>query len=307
MASPPTPVLEPSRPVFLVGPTGTGKSALGLRWAQAARRKGADCAILCLDSMQIYRGADVGTGKPTAEERTAFPHGGLDLADIGEDFDVARYCEYARSFLEQHANRPVLVIGGTGLYFRALTQGLSKIPPVPPELRAELTALSPDERLARLRAADPGICEQLDTANPRRVQRALEVLLATGTSLLEWQRKGNGPPVVGPHEAFLLHRERDDLRRRIAKRVSAMFEAGWIEETARLVEAHGLEIIARFPAIGYGAIAHALAEVGLDPSALPPPTRARLIEKVTQLTHQYARRQLTWFRREPTLHVLELA
>jgi len=112
----------------LLGATGVGKSAVAL---ELARRLGA--AILSLDALQVYRGADIGVGKPSAAERAEIPHGGLDLAEFGETFDVARYVEEARAFLTEQAatGRPVLIVGGTGLYFRALTQGLCDAPPTP--------------------------------------------------------------------------------------------------------------------------------------------------------------------------------
>ena len=117
-----------SPPLFLLGATAVGKSAVAL---ELARARGA--AILALDAMQVYRGANIGVGKPTAAERAEIPHGGLDLAEFGETFDVARYVEHAAAFLaEQHAaGRPVMVVGGTGLYFRALTRGLCDAPPTP--------------------------------------------------------------------------------------------------------------------------------------------------------------------------------
>ncbi len=295
------PPFDPSLPLFLAGATASGKSSLAMAWARAAKEQGHSPVILSMDSMQIYRGADIGTGKATPEEQAEFPHGGLDLVKVGESYDVAQYLTYAADFLAQHLGKLVFIVGGTGLYFRALTQGLCEAPATPPELREELYALCDDERLARLRAEDPAICDRIDLQNPRRVQRALEVILATGTSLLEWQRQPHTPPVVPQFRAYCLQRERAELRDRISTRVAAMFAAGWMEETASLIQAHGAEALLNFSAIGYRNIAASLAEVDGDPSALTEPERAALLEKVTQLTHQYARRQLTWFRREPTL------
>jgi len=304
MPVPPLPLLKPGVPVFLLGPTAIGKSALAMEWAHQIRER--KPVILCMDSMQIYRRADIGTGKPTREERAAYPHGGLDLVDVGEPYDVVRYIGHAGDFLKAHADRPVLIVGGTGLYFRSLTQGLCDIPPTPPELREELNAVPAEARLARLRELDPAICGQLDLGNPRRVQRALEVILNTGTSLLDWQRKGNLRPVVSDFRAYFLQRDREALHARIANRVAAMFEAGWMEETAGLIDRHGQEALENFAAIGYGGIARALGGVGNQPGRIPPEERAQLVEKVTQMTRQYARRQLTWFRGEPKLTGLEL-
>lgn len=296
------PDFNSGHPLFLLGATASGKSDLALEWARAAQKAGHEPVILSMDSMQIYRGADIGTGKTTPEEQAEFPHGGLDLVNVGEDYDVAQYCTYAANFLAQHQSKLVFIVGGTGLYFRALTQGLCEAPATPPELREELNAISDEDRLARLRAEDPAICEHLDLQNPRRVQRALEVILATGTSLLDWQRQPHTPPVVPQFRAFVLQREREQLRERISQRVANMFAAGWIEETAALIQAHGAQALLKFSALGYRNNATALTEVGGDPNAFSTAQRAALIEKVTQLTHQYARRQLTWFRREPTLN-----
>src|ERR1700683_670200 len=113
-------------PIFLVGATGTGKSAAAMEVARDSARAGIRAAVLCMDAMQVYRGADIGTSKPTAAERAEVPHGGLDLVEFGGSFDVAQYLKHAAAFLreQREAGRRVIVVGGTGLYFRALTRGL---------------------------------------------------------------------------------------------------------------------------------------------------------------------------------------
>lgn len=224
-----------TRIVFLVGPTAVGKSAL----AQALAEEDGG-AILSLDAMQVYQGLDIGTGKPTAAERARVPHGGLDLAPWWERFDTARYLAAAAAFLKQEAGRPLYVVGGTGLYFRALTQGLSPAPAAPPALRQELAALPPQTLRERLRRLDPDQPEGFDWNNPRRVQRALEVIEATGRSLRAWQAE-QAPPLLPPgsYRAFFLQRERDDLRALIAARVEAMLAAGWAGEVETLLKERG--------------------------------------------------------------------
>jgi tRNA dimethylallyltransferase len=263
--------------IFLVGATAAGKSELGLALAEKIGG-----VLLCLDSMQVYRGLDVGTGKPTAEERRKISHGGLDLAEITERFDTARYLEAARIFLAQAEaeGKPVVAVGGTGLYFRE-----------------ELAALDLAQLQARLRAVDPGMVPQLDFQNPRRISRAIEVKESTGVSLAEFQ-ENTAPPLVKNFRAYELRRERDDLHDRIERRVRSMLASGWKEETGRLLEKYGAEVLRNCPAIGYPEIAAALRAGG---------DWEKVAEAITVQTRQYAKRQLTWWKRESTLTPLNVA
>jgi hypothetical protein len=164
-------------PIFLLGATGAGKSVVAL---EMARARGA--AILSLDAMQVYRGADIGVSKPGAAEQKEIPHGGIDLVDFGATFDVARYVEHATAFLAEQARarRPVIIVGGTGLYYRALTQGLCDAPPTPPALRDELNALPLAALRARLERVDKPMLEKLEVTNPRRLIRAFAGGVAGG-------------------------------------------------------------------------------------------------------------------------------
>ena len=281
-------------PIFLLGATGVGKSAVAMGWA---RRVGG--AILALDAMQVYRGADIGTGKPTAAERAEIPHGGLDLVEFGADFDVARYVEHAIAFLreQREAGRPVLIVGGTGLYFRALTRGLCEAPRGSEKLRAELRGLSTAELRARLGKVDPGMLSKLDGGNPRRLARAIEVMESTGRSLRGWQEETTAP-AVAKHTAFWLQRDKKEMHARIETRIGQMFAAGWVEEVRGLVARHGAEAVCDFPAIGYKEIEEALA------SGVSPETARG---DILVATRQYAKRQLTWFAREPTLQKVMLS
>jgi tRNA dimethylallyltransferase len=277
---------------FLLGATAVGKSAVAL---ELARRSGA--AILALDAMQVYRGADIGTGKPSAAERAEVPHGGLDLVEFGGAFAVAHYLAHAAEFLREHAARGVIIVGGTGLYFRALTQGLCEAPQGSDELRAELRGLSLEELRARLERVDAPMLAQVDAANPRRLARAIEVMETTGRSLRAWQEE-TPAPLVTNFRAFWLQREKEELHARIEERVEAMLAAGWVEEVRGLVSRHGEEAVRAFPAIGYRELAEVVAG------------RAKLEEARSNIlvaTRQYAKRQLTWFAREPNLQPVMLA
>ena len=294
-------------PIFLVGATGAGKSAAAMEVARDSARVGVRTSVLCMDAMQVYRGADIGTGKPTAAERGEVPHGGLDLVDFvpaagSKSFDVAHYLKHAASFLrEQHeAGRRVLIVGGTGLYFRALTRGLCEAPHGPDELRAELGALSVTELHKRLEKIDPAMLERVDEKNPRRLARAIEVKEATGRSLREWQEE-TPEPLVKDFTAIWIQREKAELEARIEARVEAMFSAGWVEEVRGLMERYGVESVRSFPGIGYREIAENLmtrADGDYPPSSLKRDIRVA--------TRQYAKRQLTWFAREPNLQTVML-
>jgi tRNA dimethylallyltransferase len=282
--------------VFILGTTAVGKSAVAL---EMARARGA--AILALDAMQVYREADIGVSKPGVAERAEFPHGGLDLADFGEAFDVARYVEAATVFLAEQAaaGRPVIIVGGTGFYFRALTQGLCDAPPMSPALREELGALPTRELRARLERVDAPMLERLDGENPRRLMRAIAVMEMTGRSLAAWQAETPAPPVQ-EFRAFWLQRPKWELDRRIAARVDAMFDAGWVDEVRGLIDRHGAEKVMAFPGIGYREIAAALAN---EPKGDGLGAKRAIITA----TRQYAKRQLTWFRREPRLEPVTLS
>jgi len=292
-------------PIFLVGATATGKSALAM---ELARRTGA--AILAMDAMQVYRGADIGTSKATKAERAEVPHGGLDLVDFApaegskERFDVAQYLRHATEFLveQRAAGRRVIIAGGTGLYFRALTRGLCEAPQGPEDLRAELNGLSVEELRERLGKVDPGMVERIDAANPRRLARAIEVMEATGKSLRAWQEE-TPEPLVREFAAYWVGREKGELEQRIEKRVEEMFAQGWVEEVRGLMERYGVETVKGFPGIGYREIGEALVE---STGRLAPDTLKRVKGDILVATRQYAKRQLTWFAREPKLQKVML-
>jgi tRNA dimethylallyltransferase len=274
-------------------------------------------AILAMDAMQVYRGADIGTSKPSAAERAEVPHGGLDLVEFGLGFDAAQYLKNAEAFLREQraAGRRVIIVGGTGLYFRALTRGLCEAPQSPKELRAELNGLATEDLRERLRRVDPGMLERIDGENPRRLVRAIEVKEATGRSLREWQ-EATPEPLVPEFTAYWIQRSKEELAQRLVARVEAMFAQGWVEEVRELVARYGAEAVRGFGGIGYREIGEWLnGSYGMDMSDGKPggtvarrstaTTEAATMEKVKSdilvATRQYAKRQLTWFRREPNL------
>jgi tRNA dimethylallyltransferase len=307
--------------LFLLGPTAVGKSALAM---ELAERFGA--AILSMDAMQLYRGADIGTGKATAQERTQVPHGGLDLAEPGISLSVADYMRHAADFIAlcRSQGKPVIAAGGTGLYYRALTRGLCEAPATPDELRRELDALPLEALLARLQRVDPAMATPcigaergdsqaahgIDLQNPRRISRAIAVMESTGISLAEWQRR-TPPPIVpaGTYATCLLVRDLPDLRARIARRVPDMVAAGWVNEVRGLIARHGAVALQRFQAIGYPEIAAWCAEntLGSYPSSPLHLLPSELVDKIVMDTQHYAKRQLTWFKKELIVRQVNLS
>ena len=281
------------RIVCLVGPTASGKSALAM---DVAQRLGAE--IVSADSRQLYRGLDVGTAKPTAAERARVPHHCLDLVDADATFDVARFSEAASAAIADVCarGRPVLVVGGTGLYVRVLLRGLCPAPPRAPALRAALV-----ERMAArgrpamhraLVAIDPAAARRISPQDGVRVVRALEVGLATGVPLSRWQARHGF--AEAPYDALVigLARPTPELDRRIAARAEAMVAGGFLDEV-RGLRARGIDSDApALHAVGYREML-ACAEGRLDDAAA--------LAATVRATRRFAKRQRTWCRREPEI------
>jgi tRNA dimethylallyltransferase len=290
-------------PIFLAGPTAVGKSALALALADKIGGE-----IISVDSMQVYRGLDIGTAKPTHAERARVPHHLMDVAELTEAFDAAKFVALAQEAVTEIQSRGGVPIfcGGTGLYFKAFLEGLGEAPPSDERLRAELEAAPLAELLRELELCDPVTFAKIDRQNPRRVIRALEVIRLTGKPFFaqraRWGEAPDEPSPKGsrgrsPHQFFCLSRPTADLHARINLRVDQMFAAGLVEETRRLLP-HGLEQNkTAMQAIGYRQVVEHLR----GERSLP-----ETIELVKIKTRQYAKRQLTWFRKHAQAHWIEL-
>jgi tRNA dimethylallyltransferase len=286
MSSAPSDPGPHGRALYLVGPTATGKSAVGVALAE---RLGAE--IIALDSMTLYRGMDIGTAKPTAAERRGVPHHLIDVLDPWEHASVAEYRKWAIAAAAgiEARGRPVLFVGGTALYLKALLRGLFEGPGADAGLRAALESEAETlgdaalhDRLARL---DPITAARLHPNDRRRVIRALEVAMLTGQPLSIWQAE-HAEAAAGAR-VVALARPRAVLHERINQRVDEMFAQGFVEEVRRL--ASGPRPIHRVPAQGVGyreVLEHLAGRLGL------PET----IERTQARTRQFAKRQETWFR-----------
>ena len=279
-----------SRVVLLVGATATGKSAVALA---AARAAGAE--IVGADAFQLYRGFDLGTAKPGAEERAAVPHHLIDEFDPTEECTAGEYARRARAVLDEIASRgrAALVVGGSGFYVRALCSGLAPMPRVPRALREELKARAAREGLEPLRAElarlDPRAAERIAPRDAQRLVRALEVALSTGRSLSSWHDDPEQPRPLALAARFGLTLPRAALYDRIAARVEEMVARGWPHEVEGLLASGLARDAPAFRAIGYSEWArHFDGDAG----------REETIRAIVGATRRYAKRQETWFRRE---------
>jgi len=275
--------------LVVCGPTASGKTALGVALAQTLHGE-----VVSADSMQIYRGMDVGTAKPTAEEMAGVPHHMLDVADPWEDYSVARYVAEATSCVEDIRKRgklPILV-GGTGLYIDHLIVG-QEFAPLSGKWRAVLQQRAEAEGIeplyAELARKDPQKARSLHPNDQKRVIRALEVLYETGKTLTELEEAQKRPPKYTALRLGLDYESRFDLWERINKRVDKMAEMGLVEEVQQLLDQNIPLAATAMQAIGYKELAAALT-AGSDVS--------QALQLVQLRTRQYAKRQLTWFRRK---------
>jgi tRNA dimethylallyltransferase len=280
-----------SRAILIAGPTASGKSALALALAEELGG-----TIINADAMQVYRDLRIITARPTPEEEVRVPHRLYGHVDAAENYSVGRWCADVRAALAEveRARRPPIIVGGTGLYFKALTQGLATIPPTPPEVRAavraRLAAAGPQALYAELVQHDPEMAARLKPGERTRIARALEVLQATGRSLAEWQRQGV-QPILDPTRAakIFLAPDRSALHKRIEERFDAMLAAGALEEV-RALDTRGLDPL--LPAMKAHGVPwlrrHLRGEI----------TLAQAAEGAKKDTKRYTKRQLTWFRHQ---------
>jgi tRNA dimethylallyltransferase len=274
--------------VVIAGATATGKSSLSVELAQAI-----DAEIINADSMQVYRGMDIGTAKISFEERQGIPHHMLDVLDVNQDSTVAWYQSGAREVIDEIHSRgkSVVMVGGTGLYIKAVIDELNfpdTDPMVRHTLNKEAEEIGIDAMFARLEKLDPAAAIAIDRANLRRIIRALEVIEITGkpfTANLPREESIRYPDA----RQFGLVMDRELLSTRIDERVNTMFEEGFVEEVQKLMPAGLLEGRTAQRALGYSQIvSHLQGEVSLDAA----------IEETKRATRQYARRQETWFSRD---------
>jgi tRNA dimethylallyltransferase len=283
------------RPIFLAGPTAAGKSAIAL---DLAARLGGE--IISVDSMQVYRGMDIGTAKPTAEERQRVRHHLIDVMELDQSFDAAQFVRLAGAAVKdiQSRGRTPIFCGGTGLYFRAYLEGLGDAPAADPKIRAQLEAAPLQELLDELARRDPALFQSIDRQNPRRVIRALEVIRLTGRPFSE-QREKWGKARKKPEGRLLgVSRQAGDLVERIHRRVDEMFRKGLVAETEAVLQRGLRGNPTALQALGYRQVVeHLRGERGL----------AETVELVKIRTRQFARRQLTWFRRQMHLEWITLS
>jgi tRNA dimethylallyltransferase len=282
------------RIVVIAGATATGKTGLGEDLADMLGG-----AVVCADARQVFRELDAGTGKPTRAERAARPHHLFDALALGERASAGRWAKLAREACEELFARGVtpVLVGGSGLYLRALMQGLNAEPPHDPELRANLlermAAEGPEAMHARLAEVDPVTAGRLGSRDRQRIARALEVFEASGRSLSDWHAGTPRDALVADWRVLELTCEPARLDRRIAERTRAMFDGGLVEEAEELASSGRGEALSALRAIGYdeamdlvaGRCDRATAEAGTN-----------------RRTRQLAKRQRTWFR-----HQLEAA
>jgi tRNA dimethylallyltransferase len=277
--------------ILIAGPTASGKSALAL---EIARKIGG--VIINADSMQVYRDLRIITARPTVEEEAQAPHQLYGHVDAAENYSVGRWTRDASAALAEarEAGQVPILVGGTGLYFKALTQGLAAVPPIPAEVRAAVRGRLESDGVAPLYAEllqrDPVTAHRLMPGDRSRITRALEVVLATGRSLSDWHREGMPAAVDASRAArFVLDIDREELGRRIDARFDAMLAHGAPEEVEKLA-ARGLS--PSLPAMkAHGVpwlIRHLRGEIGLEEAA----------DGGKRDTRRYTKRQVTWFRNQ---------
>lgn len=273
--------------IFLTGATASGKSALGI---DLAIRLNAE--IVSMDSMAIYRKMDVGTAKPTLEERRRVPHRMIDVVDPTEEYSLMDYLRDSAEVVDDIESRGkvALFVGGTPLYLKAILFGVFSGPGADKALRDELLEKverdGPEALWNELRVVDPETAQRLHPNDVKRVVRALEVFKLTGVPISRRQREFQSPPRVDARRAFILTRERETLYERVNQRVDEMIKNGFVDEVKRLVDARELGATAS-QAVGYRELAAFLrGEVEL----------ADAVETIKQYTRNFAKRQETWFR-----------
>ena len=280
----------PLKAILIAGPTASGKSGAGLELA--ARFGG---TIINADSMQVYRELRLLTARPSEADEARVPHRLYGTMSAAQAYSVGRWLgDVARAMAEaQREGRLPILVGGTGLYFKALTEGLAPVPDIPAEIRSHWRErsdeLGRDALHAELAARDPNMAARLGPADPQRIVRALEVIDATGVSLAEWQG-GNAAPLLAPDDALrlVIAPERQPLYAAIDARFNRMIEQGALDEVRALLD---LELDPGLPAMR----AHGVRELAAYLSGAL--TREEAVAKAKTESRRYAKRQMTWLRR----------
>ena len=284
--------------ICIAGPTASGKTALAVELAKELNGEVVSC-----DSMQVYKRMDIGTAKPTVDEMQGIPHHMIDVAEPDEDFSVSRYCCLAAPIVDNIVARgkTAIIAGGTGLYMDSLIRGNAFAPFPSTGVRERLETQADSEgmefMLNWLRSIDPEAAARLHLSDRKRIIRALEVYLETGQTITEHNRKTQQiPPKYTPLWLGLDFADRAELYRRIDRRVDMMLEMGLISEIQNLLASGIPPRCTAMQAIGYKEFVNALN--GEE-------TIAQAAEEVKKSSRHYAKRQLTWFRRNPKLHWLK--
>ena len=279
--------------ICIAGPTASGKTALSIALAKIL-----DAEIVSCDSMQVYKGMDIGTAKPTPEEREGIPHHMFDVVAPDEDFSVSRYCAEAAPIVDDILARgkTAIIVGGTGLYMDSLIKG-NDFAPFPSTGMREMLEQQPIEEVyARLQSIDPEAAAKLHLSDKKRIIRAMEVFLETGETITAHNRRTQAiPPKYNPVWFALEDENRQDLYDRIDRRVEIMLQQGLIREIEGLLADGIPSKCTAMQAIGYKEFLAAL-----DGKI----TMAEAAAQVQQSSRHYAKRQLTWFRRNPAIHWL---
>ncbi|NWF37053.1 tRNA (adenosine(37)-N6)-dimethylallyltransferase MiaA [Mariprofundus sp. KV] len=275
------------RAVALMGATATGKSALAVEIAAATQS-----SIICCDSMQLYRGLDIGTAKPSAEERAEINHFLVDCCELPDLYSAARWAEEVRLVIagENAAGRVPLIVGGTGLYLKALLEGFADIPDEKPEVRKKFEMMhwveGTEGLYSYLQQHDAVMAERLKAGDSQRIMRALCVLESTGRSLAAWQAEAISEVVAIDCPVFVLDVPREVLRERIASRFQRMIESGWLDEVRWLATLKLADTHPAMRAVGYRQLLdHLKGELTLE----------KAISDAITATRRYAKRQVTWF------------
>lgn len=281
------------RVIVLAGPTGCGKTDFSIKLAKMIGGE-----IISADSMQVYRGMDIGTAKPTFLERQEIPHHLIDICNITDSFNVVDFCFLARQACQEiisRGNAPI-VVGGSGFYLHSLLYGPPSGPPSVPELRKtledEMEAHGPEFMFEKLRQLDPVYCGTITKNDKQKIIRALEIIIISGKKVSKMAWRGRKKPQNYDFHCWFLHRPREHLYKRIEKRCDKMLEEGFLNEVQRLIDMGLKSNTSAAQAIGYRqAIDY------LD-SAKTEKDYQHFVKAFKQASRNYAKRQFTWFNKE---------